>query len=196
MAGHRDFDIVFCRNVLIYFDDASRRVAARASMTCLAAGPLHLPRALGNHEPDFASVQRLPIFRRHRLSKTRGEPWRQSTREASFRNANTHCRRLVAGPALLPQRPGEVRLRGRAGRPTASKPRKRYWQNCSPSDRRRQHAENGWPFPSPHASTRRGRDCGAADLDHFNEVPANKTSRMPGSRGPTFIWSSRFPKPI
>jgi chemotaxis protein methyltransferase CheR len=38
MARYRDFDIVFCRNVLIYFDDASRRTAAENLYDCLRPG--------------------------------------------------------------------------------------------------------------------------------------------------------------
>jgi chemotaxis protein methyltransferase CheR len=38
MARYRGFDIVFCRNVLIYFNDASRRVAAENLYDCLNPG--------------------------------------------------------------------------------------------------------------------------------------------------------------
>jgi chemotaxis protein methyltransferase CheR len=38
MARYRGFDIVFCRNVLIYFDDASRRAAAENLYDCLRPG--------------------------------------------------------------------------------------------------------------------------------------------------------------
>jgi chemotaxis protein methyltransferase CheR len=38
MANHRNFDIIFCRNVLIYFDDVSRRIAAENLYDCLRPG--------------------------------------------------------------------------------------------------------------------------------------------------------------
>lgn len=38
MARHGRFDIIFCRNVLIYFDDASRRIAAENLFDCLHPG--------------------------------------------------------------------------------------------------------------------------------------------------------------
>jgi chemotaxis protein methyltransferase CheR len=37
-AAYRGFDIVFCRNLLIYFDDASRRLAVENIYDCLAPG--------------------------------------------------------------------------------------------------------------------------------------------------------------
>jgi chemotaxis protein methyltransferase CheR len=38
MARYRDFDIIFCRNVLIYFDDSARRIAAENLYDCLRPG--------------------------------------------------------------------------------------------------------------------------------------------------------------
>jgi chemotaxis protein methyltransferase CheR len=38
MARYRNFDIIFCRNVLIYFDDAARRAAAENLYDCLLPG--------------------------------------------------------------------------------------------------------------------------------------------------------------
>ena len=38
MKYFRNFDIIFCRNVLIYFDDASRRLAAENLYDCLRPG--------------------------------------------------------------------------------------------------------------------------------------------------------------
>lgn len=37
-AAYRGIDVVFCRNLLIYFDDQSRREAAEALFDCLAPG--------------------------------------------------------------------------------------------------------------------------------------------------------------
>lgn len=57
MARQRDFDVVFCRNVLIYFDDASRRAAAENLYDCLRPGGYI---CLGHSE----SMSRIsPLFR-------------------------------------------------------------------------------------------------------------------------------------
>jgi chemotaxis protein methyltransferase CheR len=57
MARYRGFDIVFCRNVLIYFDDASRRMAAENLYDSLEPGGYI---CLGHSE----SMSRIsPLFR-------------------------------------------------------------------------------------------------------------------------------------
>ena len=74
MARYRDFDIVFCRNVLIYFDDASRRMAAENLYDCLRPGGyicLGHSETMSRISPLF---QRLPISRGDRLSKAGGGP--------------------------------------------------------------------------------------------------------------------------
>jgi chemotaxis protein methyltransferase CheR len=38
MALHRNFDVIFCRNILMYFDETSRRLAAENLFDCLVPG--------------------------------------------------------------------------------------------------------------------------------------------------------------
>jgi chemotaxis protein methyltransferase CheR len=57
----RDIDIIFCRNLLIYFDDISRRVAADAMYDALSPGGFV---CLGHSE----SMSRIsPLFRMRRF---------------------------------------------------------------------------------------------------------------------------------
>jgi chemotaxis protein methyltransferase CheR len=57
MARYRDFDLIFCRNVLIYFDDSSRRMAAENLYESLRPGGYI---CLGHSE----SMSRIsPLFR-------------------------------------------------------------------------------------------------------------------------------------
>jgi chemotaxis protein methyltransferase CheR len=57
MVKYRGFDLIFCRNVLIYFDDASRRQAAENLYDCLLPGGYI---CLGHSE----SMSRIsPLFR-------------------------------------------------------------------------------------------------------------------------------------
>jgi chemotaxis protein methyltransferase CheR len=62
MARYRDFDIVFCRNVLIYFDDSSRRMAAENLYDCLRPGGYI---CLG-HSETMSRIS--PLFRVRRFS--------------------------------------------------------------------------------------------------------------------------------
>lgn len=69
MALYRDFDLIFCRNVLIYFDDASRRQAAENLYDCLRPGGyicLGHSESMSRISPLF-SVARFPdaiVYRR------------------------------------------------------------------------------------------------------------------------------------
>lgn len=59
---YREFDIIFCRNLLIYFDDASRKVAAKAFFEALCPGGFIL---LGHSESmsrisDAFAIRKFP----------------------------------------------------------------------------------------------------------------------------------------
>ena len=60
MAGHGAFDIIFCRNVLIYFDEASRRTAAEALFDSLRPGGFLL---LGHTESMARIDDRFDVIR-------------------------------------------------------------------------------------------------------------------------------------
>ena len=60
MASHGAFDIVFCRNVLIYFDEASRRTAAEALFDSLRPGGFLL---LGHTESMARIDDRFDVIR-------------------------------------------------------------------------------------------------------------------------------------
>ena len=80
MARYRDFDIVFCRNVLIYFDNSSRRIVAENLYDCLGAGGyicLGHSETMSRISPLF---QRPPVRRCDRLSRAEGGPWLKSNR--------------------------------------------------------------------------------------------------------------------
>ena len=102
MARYRDFDLIFCRNVLIYFDDASRRQAAENLYDCLRPGGYICLGPFGKHEPDIAAVSayagfptRSSIKGRRRIMVDVGD---------AVQGAGSGRRRFVAGAALLPLR--------------------------------------------------------------------------------------------
>ena len=66
-ARFRGFDVIFCRNLLIYFDDMSRREAAESHLRGSPPRRLRLPRPFGIDEPDIVAVRRSQISERHRL---------------------------------------------------------------------------------------------------------------------------------
>ena len=60
MASHGLFEIIFCRNVLIYFDEASRRTAAEALFDSLRPGGFLL---LGHTESMARIDDRFEVVR-------------------------------------------------------------------------------------------------------------------------------------
>ena len=69
---HGLFDVIFCRNLLIYFDDTSRRMAAENLYESLAPGGYI---CLGHAESMSrisSAVRSVPVRGRHRLSQAPG----------------------------------------------------------------------------------------------------------------------------
>jgi chemotaxis protein methyltransferase CheR len=62
LAEHRGYDVVFCRNLLIYFDDASRRVAAENLFEALAPGGY----LCMGHSESMSRISSLFLVRRFR----------------------------------------------------------------------------------------------------------------------------------
>ena len=61
-AAYRDFDVIFCRNLLIYFDDVSRREAGEALFSALVPGGFV---CLG-HSESMSRISSLFEFRKFR----------------------------------------------------------------------------------------------------------------------------------
>jgi chemotaxis protein methyltransferase CheR len=62
LAGHRGYDVVFCRNLLIYFDETSRRVAAENLYEALAPGGY----LCMGHSESMSRISPLFLVRRFR----------------------------------------------------------------------------------------------------------------------------------
>ena len=154
MALYRNFDIVFCRNVLIYFDDASRRIAAENLYDCLNPGGyicLGHSETMSRISPLF-DVCRFPeaiVYQGRRRTMTEAD-----TGAAGRAQADPGDRRLVAGPPVLPRRARAGGLRGRSGHQRHRGDGEGAGAGVRSGDRRRQHAADGRPVVHPRAAQR------------------------------------------
>lgn len=72
MRGMRGFNAIFCRNVLIYFDDISRRRVALYFYQGFGAGRLRVLGAFRVDEPDNHGFQAGALSKRHNLQEMKG----------------------------------------------------------------------------------------------------------------------------
>jgi chemotaxis protein methyltransferase CheR len=70
--GYRNFDVIFCRNLLIYFDDASRKTASDTFYEALNSGRISLPGPFGIHEPHLVFVRGAQVSGSDCLSQESG----------------------------------------------------------------------------------------------------------------------------
>ena len=89
MRRFRDIDVIFCRNMLIYFDDTSRRETIEAMYDCLAPGGFI---CLGHSE----SMSRISALFRPRSTPTRSFTKNRS-RPSDGHHANAETERAHPG---------------------------------------------------------------------------------------------------
>ena len=136
--AHGQFDVIFCRNVLIYFDDASRRLAAENLYENLQPGGYI---CLGHTE----SMSRIsPLF------DVAASPTPSSIRDlrrwhawVTSAEARARGRRREPRPPVLSRRAREGRVPRRGSAERAGGAREAARGARRPADRRRQHAADG-----------------------------------------------------